>query len=342
MTRSGRVIQLPSRFREELDNFLFEEEQEKSKNDNLIEMLCNGAGIGEGILNTGELHVLNHKNAMAGDDRENWKKAIDKEHERIIENKVWITRKLKDLPVNVKLLTTTRAMKKKANRQYRARITAQGFLQEDGIHNFSHSTASPSANELTIKTVLTLLTLVNWKAQVIDVKGAFLKGQFSDEKDLCLRIPQGFENYYNKDNVLQLKQTIYDLKQAALNFWKELLQAFKNMRFRRSSADPCLYVKDTKNGLVIWILWVDDCLLMVHKNKVSKYNAVMNSYFDCDNIGDLKEYVGCKIDKQERGNRLLITQLVIVRSFIDEFGIQEEKKSKYQPQEATHSVQFWT
>jgi hypothetical protein len=122
-TRSGRVIQLPYQFREELDNFLFEEEQEKSKNDNLVEMLCIGAGIGEVILHTGELHVLNYKNAMTGDDRENWKKAIDKVHERMIENKVWIPRKLKDLPVNAKLLTTTWA-KKKANRQYRARIRA--------------------------------------------------------------------------------------------------------------------------------------------------------------------------------------------------------------------------
>jgi hypothetical protein len=55
-------------------------------------------------------------------------------------------------------------MKKKANGQYRARITAQEFLQEDGIHYFSHSTAAPVANELTIKNVLTLLTLSNWKA----------------------------------------------------------------------------------------------------------------------------------------------------------------------------------
>jgi hypothetical protein len=53
---------------------------------------------------------------------------------------------------------------------------------------------------------------------------------------------------------------------------------------------------------------------------------VMNSYFGCDNIGDLKEYVGCKINKQERENHLLITQTVIVRSFIDEFGIQEDEK----------------
>jgi hypothetical protein len=52
----------------------------------------------------------------------------------------------------------------------------------------------------------------------------------------------------------------------------------------------------------------------------------MNSYFDCDNILDLKEYVGCKIDKQERGNCLLITQPVIVRSFMDELNFLRELK----------------
>jgi hypothetical protein len=54
----------------------------------------------------------------------------------------------------------------------------------------------------------------------------------------------------------------------------------------------------------------------------------MNSYFDCDNIGVLKKNVGCKIDKQERGICLLISQPVIVRGFIDEFEIQEDKKIK--------------
>jgi hypothetical protein len=172
-------------------------------------------------------------------------KATNKEHDSMIENNVWIPRKLKDLPVNVKLLITTWAMQKKANKQYRARITAQGFLQEDGIHYFSYSTAVPVANELTIKIVITLLTHANWKAQDINKKGAFLKGKLSDGEDLHLRIPQGFENYYGKDDVLQLKQTIYALKQAALDFWKELLQDFKSMGFRRSSEDPCLYIEDT-------------------------------------------------------------------------------------------------
>jgi len=64
------------------------------------------------------------------------------------------------------------------------------------------------------------------------------------------------------------------------------------MGFQRSTSDPCLYFKNTEKGLVIWISWVDDCLLVGHQDKLSKYHALMNSYFECNNIGELQEYVG--------------------------------------------------
>jgi hypothetical protein len=62
------------------------------------------------------------------------------------------------------------------------------------------------------------LVLSTWKAQVIDVKEALLKGHFTDGENLYLDIPQGFEIFYEKDEVLHLNQTIYGLKQAALAF----------------------------------------------------------------------------------------------------------------------------
>jgi hypothetical protein len=40
----------------------------------------------------------------------------------------------------------------------------------------------------------------------------------------------------------------------------------------------------------------------------------------------LKEYVGCKIDRNEDGRGLLILQPVIVQSLIDEFGVEEDPK----------------
>jgi hypothetical protein len=133
------------------------------------------------------------------------------------------------------------------------------------------------------------LVLTTWKAQLIDVKEAYLKGCFTDSENLYLDIPQGFEKFYKKDKELHLNPTIYGLKQAALASWKEFLQAFKNMGFRRSPADPCLYIKNTSYGLVIWTSWVDNCLILGHQEDLTQYHKMMNNYFDCNNIGELKE-----------------------------------------------------
>jgi hypothetical protein len=106
-----------------------------------------------------------------------------------------------------------------------------------------------------------------------------------------------------------LNQSIYGLKKEALAFWKELLQTFKNMDFRQSLADLCLDVKNSSDGLVIWISLVDNCLLLGHQKDVSNYHKIMNNYFECENIGELKEYVGCKIENREGDNRILIVYL---------------------------------
>jgi hypothetical protein len=102
--------------------------------------------------------------------------------------------------------------------------------------------------------------------------------------------------------------------------WKELLQAFK------SSIDPCLYIKNTSNGLLIWISWIDDCSLIGNKKEVSKYQKLMNKYLDCEKIGELKEYVGCKIDKHRADHRIMIKQPVSTKIFADKFNIEKSHK----------------
>jgi hypothetical protein len=79
------------------------EEEENYEDNKLLEMLCVGAGIREGILHTNELHVLKYKEAMRGTDREHWTNAINEEHERRIENKVWKPINQKDLLADAKL-----------------------------------------------------------------------------------------------------------------------------------------------------------------------------------------------------------------------------------------------
>jgi Reverse transcriptase (RNA-dependent DNA polymerase) len=169
-----------------------------------------------------------------------------------------------------------------------------------------------------------LLTLADCEGHVIDNKGAFLKVRFNDGEEMYLQIPQGFEKYFDTGIVLKLQRTIYGLKQSALAFWRELLMAFNAMGLQQSSADPCLYCKNSKNGIVIWISWVDDCLLIGHKEDVSKYKTMLHQFFECEDIGNLKEYVGCKIERNKESKSFKIPQPVIIQSFEGEFGIKPE------------------
>lgn len=83
----------------------------------------------------------------------------------------------------------------------------------------------------------------NWYSEVVDVRGAFLRGDFEDGEQIYLKVPQGFEKYYVQDVVLKLQKTIYGLKQAAMAFWHKLLEAMGTLKNERSKADPCMYFK---------------------------------------------------------------------------------------------------
>ena len=96
--------------------------------------------------------------------------------------------------------------------------------------------------------------MVDSEGERLDIHGTFQHGLFKDNEQLFMKIPEGFEKYYNPNTkLLLLLRTIYGLKNAAMAFWKELIKCFKSMGYEKSEADPCLYHKWTEEGLVIWI-----------------------------------------------------------------------------------------
>jgi hypothetical protein len=88
---------------------------------------------------------------------------------------------------------------------------------------------------------------------------------FEKGRQVYMEVPQGFEKFYPNNCVLLLKKTLYGTKQAAKAFWLKLLEALRGMKYERSKADPCLYFWNAEHGLVIWLSWVDDCLLDMQK-----------------------------------------------------------------------------
>jgi hypothetical protein len=284
------------------------------------EIACVGAGLGGGFENTTELHVMKYDEAMKSPDAEQWQRAVEEEYERMVENGVWTPVPKSEVSNEAKILTTTWAMKKKSNGTFRARLNGRGFEQVPGIHYDPKTISAPVVSLMTIRIVFILMLMAEWTGHVMDVRGAFLKGDFGDDETLYLHVPQGMKKWYSGDVYLLLHKTLYGLKQAAYRFWLFLLTIVRCLQFTRSKADPCLYFKWTDAGsLLLWFSWVDDCFITGPTSELLKAKGKIMSKVECDDGGEIREFVGCKIDIDRGQHKMRLTQPVLLQSFQDEF-----------------------
>jgi len=141
-TRSGRAVHLPERFQDdevgliaatqsnyEISLTAAEEKYYDTMRD-LSKLGMNSehclvvAGLGGGFDNTAELHVMKYDEAMATDQAEEWHDAVEDEHNRMLEHDVFEPTPRENMPPGVMPITSTWAMKQKANGTLRARMNA--------------------------------------------------------------------------------------------------------------------------------------------------------------------------------------------------------------------------
>ena len=280
-----------------------------------------GAGIGGGFLDTHELHVMKYDEAMATEDKPYWEEEVSNENTRMKEHDVFEVVPRSEVPTWAKVITSTWAMKKKANGTRRGRVNARGFEMVDGEHYDEDAKAAPVVQKITICIVMVLMLMAGWMSRVVDVRGAFLHGTFEKDRKVYMEVPQGFEKFYPGNVVLLLKKTLYGTKQAARAFWLKLLAVLKLMHYQRNKADPCLYYCWTEWGLCLMISWVDDIFIAGPKEAVDMVATDIQKHFEIDDQGELHEYVGCKIDWDKEQGRIKWTQPVLLQSFKDEFDL---------------------
>ena len=280
-----------------------------------------GAALGGGFKNTNELKVLKYDEAMASADSEDWQEAVDEEHRKFSAYKIWKPVPKTEVPQGAKILTSTWAMKKKANGTFRARLNGRGFEQVKGVHYNENDIASPVVHDITVRIVLTLMIMAAYFGSLLDVSGAFLNGRFENGEELYMGVPKGFEKFYPSNVFLLLLRTIYGTKQAAIQYWKESLRAFTYLEYERSKADPCLQFKWINDKICIWLTWVDDNLVVGEETTVKEEKEKFKKLFECEDTGELKEYVGCKVEYNREERTIRLTQPVMIQSFQDEFDL---------------------
>jgi hypothetical protein len=106
--------------------------------------------------------------------------------------------------------------------RYKARLVAQGYSQVPGVDYFD--TYAPVATLASIRTVLALAARLDMEIHQIDIKGAYLNGELTNEEVVHMRQPPGFESTDHPKHVCHLQKTLYGLKQSGRRWYQKLVE----------------------------------------------------------------------------------------------------------------------
>ena len=172
---------------------------------------------------------LTFHEAMNRDDSQSWYEAMKSKMQSMYDNQVW---DLVDLPQGKKVIQNKWVFKRKINMDgnmatYKARLVAKGFSQVQRIDY--DETFSPVAMFKSIRILLAIAAFHDYEIWQMDVKTAFLNGNFEDK--VYMVQPQGFEDPKYGSKVCKLRRSIYGLKQASRSWNKRFDNKVKHIGF---------------------------------------------------------------------------------------------------------------
>ena len=130
---------------------------------------------------------------MERPDKTEWDESVG-EHQRMEDNGVFEVIPIMQVPADADVIDSTLAMKKKASGVYHAQLAARGFKQRAGVSYDPRDIMSTVVHEITVCIMLVLMIMALWHAEIIDVKGSFLKAFFDPKHKVYMEIPKDSKN----------------------------------------------------------------------------------------------------------------------------------------------------
>ena len=235
--------------------------------------------------------------ALKSEKSVQWQEAMNEEMRSLEENETFT---LTSLPKDRQVVggKWVYAIKENANgdETYKARYVAQGFSQKEGTDY--HETFSPTANMTSIRTVMQIAAQNDLILHQMDVKTAYLNAPIDCE--IYMEQPDGFrKNGVNGEKlVYKLNKSLYGLKQSG-RMWNQLLHAhFVDNGFTQCPTEHCVYTKETDQGMILILVWVDD-LILGGKNEtvLNETKNMMHERFKMKDLGKLSYFLGIEFEQ---------------------------------------------
>ncbi len=269
--------------------------------------------------------VFHYGQAMKQPDRASFITAMVKEVENLTNAGVWELKRKSEIGTSTLVNAIWSFKRKRAPDgtiiKHKARLCAHGGMQIEGEHFWE--TYSPVVQMTTVRLLLTLSLLLTLKSRSIDFTLAFTQAPIDVET--YIKLPVGFTvEGANEEYVLELKKTLYGLKQAGLNWYETLREHLFSLGFKQSIIDSCCYMK----GDLILLCYVDDCLIFCQdERKIDHLITNLRKKFILTDEGDIAAYLGVDVNKTAEDGRtqFKLTQPHLIQRIIDFVNLSDSR-----------------
>ena len=259
-----------------------------------------------------------YREALQGEFADAWNEAVLKELRNLETHDVWEWCELPEGRTHT--IDATWAWRVKPNSlgfvdKLKARLCARGFREIYGMDYVE--THAPVTTLTTWRACLAEAARPPWKVHVWDVASAYLLSEIPEETPIYLRPFEGLkvpDIPHKRPLCLKLKRCLYGLRSSGRRWNQTIDKKLKELGFRQSRNDPCLYIKERGKGIIRLNLHVDDCCATFNDEEmyIGFFNELKKDYKLSESF-DNNMFLGMLIDRTKDGG-IQVHQ----RHFLDE------------------------
>jgi len=265
--------------------------------------------------------------AKRSPDWPEWERAIREELTTLEEAKTW---RLEAPPADANIVGSKWVFRVKKDAaghvaRRKARLVAQGFSQVEGVDYFD--TYAPVAKLASFRTILALAARLDLELHQIDIKGAYLNGELTNDEVIFMRQPPGFPYPNSSGKVLHLQKTIYGLKQSGRRWYQKFTEICeKYLRLTRCSVDQAVFYRREGKLIIIIAVHVDDCTIAAsNKALIREVKTTLNAHVEVSDLGEVHWLLGIEVKRDREARTISLSQSAYIKSILRRFNFDELK-----------------
>ena len=250
---------------------------------------------------------------------EMWKSAVKDELTALASNGTWTVTVPPDKSniVTSKWVFTTKYNIDGSLNRLKARLVARGFSQRYGVDY--EDTFAPTMRHDTLRMFLAVVTMLNLECHQVDVNNAFTESYLNEK--IYMAPPPGVD--VSPGQALEIKRSLYGLKQAARDWNKNCISRLKELGFTQSEADPCLLTHTERQ--IILLVYVDDIPFAAPSiDDINWFKDSFGRLFKVKDLGEVNRILGVRISRDRKVGTLRMDQTHYVKDVLRRYSMEED------------------